>query len=85
MVTDLKDTVEGMLSSDYKERFVAEYDQLKFRIVKLDQMLYRWEKGELDFTPTCSKELLQLQVTTMKSLLQILDLRAIKENIPVKE
>ena len=29
---DLKDTVEGMLSEDYKERFKAEYLQTKIRM-----------------------------------------------------
>jgi len=85
MITSLKETVNGMVSSDYKQRFIAEYSQLEYRIAKLDQMLTKWEKGELGFTPTCPKELLQLQLTTMKSLLQILNLRATKENISVEE
>ena len=32
---ELKDTVDGMLSTDYKERFVAEYQQTKIRYEKL--------------------------------------------------
>lgn len=32
---ELKDTVEMMTSSDYKERFKAEYYQLKLRYNKL--------------------------------------------------
>lgn len=31
-ITMLEETVEMMTSSDYKERFVAEYFQLKIRI-----------------------------------------------------
>ena len=32
---ELKDTAKGMSSLDYKERFVAEYQQLKIRYEKL--------------------------------------------------
>lgn len=32
---ELKDTVKGMLSENYKERFVAEYQQTKIRYKKL--------------------------------------------------
>lgn len=28
---ELKDTINGMLSNDYKERFVAEYQQTEIR------------------------------------------------------
>ena len=33
---DLKDTVNLMMSDDYKERFKAEYHQLKCRLEKLN-------------------------------------------------
>lgn len=55
MVTELKQTVELMNSSDYKERFKAEYYQLKIRYDKLHNMCEKWDKDELDFTPTCSR------------------------------
>lgn len=32
---ELKDTINGMLSNDYKERFVAEYQQTEIRYKKL--------------------------------------------------
>ena len=35
---DLRNTVEMMLSSDYKERFRAEYYQTKIRYEKLHRM-----------------------------------------------
>ena len=40
---ELKDTVELMNSSDYKDRFKAEYQQVKIRHEKLRKMrtLYR--------------------------------------------
>lgn len=35
-MNELKDTIELMNSSDYKDRFKAEYYQLKIRYTKLD-------------------------------------------------
>lgn len=42
-MNELKETVELMLSNDYKERFKAEYYQLKIRIDRLDNMLSKME------------------------------------------
>lgn len=41
---ELKDTVEGMLSDDWKERFKAEYFQLDIRIQKLDAAIRKMTK-----------------------------------------
>ena len=62
---ELKETVELMLSNDYKERFKAEYYQLKIRIDRLGNMLSKMENDELNFIPTCSYELLQNQLKAM--------------------
>lgn len=78
---DLKDTVEMMLSSDYKERFKAEYIQLDIRLKKLRTMLDKYNKGELDFTPDCPSDLLEYQYETMKRYLMILEQRAAKEGV----
>ena len=43
---ELKDTTTLMVSSDYKERFKAEYYQLKIRLEKLKCMLQKWDNGE---------------------------------------
>lgn len=43
---ELKDTVTLMVSSDYKERFKAEYYQLKIRLEKLKCMLQKWDNGK---------------------------------------
>ena len=43
---ELKDTATLMVSSDYKERFKAEYYQLKIRLEKLKCMLQKWDNGE---------------------------------------
>lgn len=43
---ELKDTATLMVSSYYKERFKAEYYQLKIRLEKLKCMLQKWGNGE---------------------------------------
>ena len=48
---ELKDTIEMMNSKDYKERFIAEYQQTKIRYDKLDAMTVKYEAGTLTFTP----------------------------------
>lgn len=41
---ELKDTVQLMQSDDYKDRFTAEYIQLKTRYYKLEKMVDNWGK-----------------------------------------
>lgn len=79
MIKHLLDTKEMMCSSDYKERFKAEYYQLVFRYTKLDTMISCW--NNLTFTPVCSRSLLKLQLITMWLYRKILEYRAKKENI----
>ena len=81
MVTELKQTVELMNSSDYKERFKAEYYQLKIRYDKLHNMCEKWDKNELDFTPTCSRFTYARQLNAMAFYLKVLEERAIDEKI----
>ena len=78
---DLKDTAELMLSTDYKDRFVAEYRQLSIRCEKLKSMLEKWDKGELNFTPACPRSLYDLQVRAMEEYMTTLQARAAIENI----
>mgnify|MGYP003305628671 CR=1 FL=1 len=40
---ELKDTIAGMTSPDYKERFKAEYQQVKIRYTKLKALLNKWD------------------------------------------
>lgn len=40
---ELKDTIAGMTSPDYKERFKAEYYQVKIRYEKLKSLLNKWD------------------------------------------
>jgi len=61
----LYETVELMNSSNYKERFKAEYLQLKIRIEGLRAMLEKYEAGTLDFIPSCPIEVLRGQLINM--------------------
>jgi hypothetical protein len=78
---ELKNTIEMMNSSDYKERFKAEYYQTKIRYEKLHKMCIRYEAGTLNFTPTCSLELLKEQKSHMGRYLHCLEVRAEIEGI----
>lgn len=78
---DLKDTIEFMQSSDYKERFKAEYYQTKIRYDKLHAMTIKYEAGTLNFTPSCSLELLNEQKSHMGQYLHCLEVRAQIEGI----
>ena len=70
-----------MLNSDYKERLIKEYTELKTRYNRLQEMLNKWDEGKLDFTPTCPKELYNMQLRAMKEYLDILVIRAKFEDI----
>ena len=78
---DLKDTIDLKESTDYKERFKAEYYQTKIRYNKLHNMTIRYEAGTLDFEPTCPLELLQEQKSYMGRYLHVLEVRAEMEGI----
>lgn len=78
---ELKDTIELMNSKDYKERFKAEYLQAKIRYDKLDAMTVKYEAGTLNFTPSCSLELLKEQKKYMGNYIRTLRIRAEIENI----
>lgn len=78
---ELSDTVEGMLSTDYKERFIAEYEQLSIRAKKLETMLEKWENGTLDFKPTCPRSTYTRQMWAMDDYIAILEARAVMEGV----
>ena len=78
---ELRETVEMMNSEDYKERFKAEYLQVKIRYDKLDAMTVKYEAGTLNFTPSCSLELLKEQKRHMGNYIRALKIRAEIENI----
>jgi hypothetical protein len=80
---ELKDTISLMTSNDYKDRFLAEYKQLKIRYDKLMAMCMTWDKGGLHFVPTCSRELYDIQLEAMRKYLSCLEARAVKEGIDI--
>ena len=81
---ELKETVELMNSSDYKERFKAEYLQVKIRYDKLHKMLIKWDAGTLDFTPKCTKALLLEKKRYMGEYIRCLQVRAEVEGIELE-
>ena len=81
---ELKDTVELMNSSDYKERFKAEYLQTKIRYDKLHKMLVKWDAGTPDFAPKCTKALLLEQKRYMSEYIRCLQVRAEIEEIELE-
>ena len=78
---ELRDTVEMMNSADYKERFKAEYQQVVIRYQKLKAMLVKWDKGELNFTPTCPRSTYNMQIKAMADYIAVLEARAVMENV----
>lgn len=82
---DLIETKELMCSADYKKRFVAEYWQNKIRYDKLVRMVEKWDAGTLEFTPTCPRELYDVQLEAMATYLNVLVERAKLENVNLLE
>lgn len=78
---ELKQTVEMMCSGDYKERFRAEYLQLKIRMIGLNNMLEQYKEGTLTFTPSCGYDLLKGQFKAMDLYASYLEERAALEGI----
>ena len=77
----LSETVEMMNSADYKERFKAEYLQLKIRMKGLSNMLDKYKEGTLNFKPSCSYDLLNGQLKAMYMYASYLEERAETEGI----
>jgi hypothetical protein len=89
-MNELNETVEMMNSADYKERFKAEYYQLKIRYEKLKAFNNRIEAAEVSMYTKqtvaepkhdCPYSLLRDQQSHMGQYLHILELRAIIERI----
>ena len=77
----LQDTIELMNSSDFKDRFKAEYCQLKIRRDGLKKLLKKYKEGSLEFTPNCDYDLLHTQLVYMEGYMVVLETRAEIENI----
>ena len=81
MAKTLKDTVELMTSTDYRDRFIAEYQQLVIRYRGLRSMLDKWDRGELEFKPTCPRSTYNMQIKAMTDYIAVLEARAVMEGI----
>lgn len=86
-ITDLSQTVDLMLSEDYKERFIAEYAQITIRVKRLERVLTRIaDKSAPDcFEPTCDIEILETQLKYMNAYRGSLIFRAALEEIDLPE
>ena len=82
---ELKDTAGLMQSTNYKERFCAEYFQTVIRFRKLKEMLEKWDEGELEFEPACVRGLYNLQERAMADYIAVLEARAQIEQIDINE
>lgn len=81
----LAETINGMISEDYKERFIAEYQQLVIRYNGLKNMLNKWDKNELPFTPTGPRSTYNMQIKAMTDYIAVLEARAVMEGINLQE
>ena len=92
---ELKDTFQKMTSSDYRDRFIAEYWQTKIRYEKLKDLNNRIEASQqvsghycsiLERLPSepkhdCPTDMLKHQQHIMGEYLHILEVRAVIEGI----
>ena len=81
---ELKNTVDLMLSDDYKERFRAEFYQLRIRYEKLVAILDLYDNHELDFELTCPRELYAKQIEGMEMYMDTLYDRAAIEGVDLE-
>lgn len=81
----LAETINGMVSEDYKERFIAEYQQLVIRYNGLKKMLGNWDRNELAFVPTCPRSTYNMQIKAMADYIAVLEARAVMEGIELQE
>lgn len=92
----LEDTINLMNSSDYKERFMAEYWQTKIRYEKLKVFNNKIEAAQLTrFSEVdnkvkepkhdCPADILKEQQTSMGNYLHLLEIRAVMENIDLNQ
>ena len=62
-------------SDDYRDRLQGEYFELLYRHNALANMISKYDRGVLEFTPNCPIDLLRAQLSIMESYLSILDYR----------
>lgn len=79
---ELKDTVERMLSDDYHERMIAEYQQLGIRIENLRHFIFLYDQGMLAVKPASLRNTYQNQLDAMMTYQDYLTQRIKDEKIP---
>lgn len=62
-------------SDDYKDRLQGEYLELLERTEKLRVLLFKYDRGLLDFKPNAPIRILKAQLNAMEAYLYILDYR----------
>ena len=65
----------------WQDRMKREYHETKERYEKLHRMITKYEAGVLEFTPTCSIELLRRQKRHMGEYLHDLEIRGFVEGV----
>lgn len=78
---DMVDTIDMMMSEDYKERFRAEYYQLVIRYRRLKSLLDNWDNDSLNFSPTCPRSTYNMQIKVMTDYIAVMEARAVMEGI----
>ena len=82
VITNYKDTIELMLSDDWKERIQAEYAQLQLRILKIEQ----WQTEHAKMCPCAGFEMDQMmQYKAMSDYKLMLFNRMLGRRIEVPE
>lgn len=86
----LKDTVDLMLSTDYKERLKAEAIQLNIRIEKLDKYIAELENQHKRAEAECKEkarlvEHFKEQRSAMESYAELLDQQLFAERIEISD
>jgi len=80
----LEDTIDGMKSKDYKERFKAEYEQLSIRIDKLSKAICDRYAGKSKHKLAYPLTMLNRQLDAMIQYQTALEERAFVEGIDLK-
>lgn len=80
-INPLRETAIQMNSNSYKDRFVAEYKQVKIRFDALSKMCHKWDQQHLEFDPTCPREMYDNQLLYMRKYMIVLEARADLEGI----
>ena len=77
----LEETVDLMLSDNWEDRLKAEFYQLEYRYIKLNEMLMNWDLGKLEYAPKGNRFMYQERLNNMRMYLVNLKNLAEEEGI----